>query len=455
MNTGVKTLLGDPKRAVLKLSIPMIVSNLVFTLYNLADGVWVAGLGRDALSAVGIFFPLFFTFISLSIGIGVGTSSAISRRIGAKDKTGAENVAMHSLFIGAIIALSLTLAILRLKDLLETLGAKGNVLILSLEYSKIVVWGSFFLVFNHVATGILNGEGSTKKTMYSNIAGSLLNIILDPIFIYSLKLGIAGAAYATLLSMAFSSVVFLYWLLRKSYIKLSLKGFKVDIKIAFDILRTGIPSSLSLLLMSIVILFINLLIIRASGHEGVAVYTSAWRIINFGSIPAFGIASALTAIVGASYGARDIEKLKTAYLYAIKLTFLIEIFITSAIIISASKTALIFTYSRDSKAIYEELVSALRILPLFLPFLPFGVMTSSLFQGIGKGERSFVITLLRALILELAFAYLLGFSLKLGLHGIWTGMVLGNAVGALLAFAWGSVTVRNMSFQPRAIKTSE
>ncbi len=442
---GVEILTGDPKKALIKLSIPIMISNLVFTLYNLADGAWVAGLGADALSAIGIFFPLFMVFVALSFGVGVGAASAISRRIGAEDKKNADNTAIHAIITGLVVAGLLMLIILRLREFLEMLGARGDVLSLALSYSRIIIAGAIFLVFNNVATGIMNGEGNTRRTMYANVVGTSINIIIDPIFIYVLGFGIAGAAYATVLSMAISSSVFLFWFLSgKTFVKPSLKNFRYDGKLMIDILRVGLPSSFSLLSMSIAMAFLNVMILEAGGSDGIAVFTGAWRFVNFGFIPLFGLAGALTVVTGASFGARNAEKLKTAYYHAIRLSALIEMMIVFLMVTASSKLALFFTYSQASIRIYQDLVIAMRILPLFLIFTPFGIMTVAMFQGIGRGENSLGITLMRTIIFQLAFSYILAFSYHLGFFGILVGVTLGNVVASVIAFTWGTITVRKL-----------
>ncbi|ADC66036.1 MATE efflux family protein [Ferroglobus placidus DSM 10642] len=438
---GVKILLGDPKKALIKLSIPAMISNLVFTLYNLADGVWVAGLGSSALSAVGIFFPIFMIFIALSVGLGIGASSAISRRIGAKDKVGADSTASHALVISLVVAATITSLLIFLETLLRIFGAEGEVLKLALDYSRVVVAGSVFLVFSNVSTGILNGEGSTKRAMYANVSGTLLNIVLDPVFIYVLGLGIVGAAYATVVSMMLTSLIYLHWFLSgKTYVTPTFKHFKFDGKVVFDILRVGIPSSFSMITMSVAMVFLNLIIINYGGPEGIAVFTSAWRIVSFGFIPLFGMAGALTAITGAAFGAKNMENLKKAYYHAIKIAATIELFAFTLIFLTASKSAVLFTYSELSANIYDELVIALRILPSFLPFTPLGIMTVATFQGIGKGEYALAVNILRTLVFQLSFAYV--FALSYGFYGVLVGITLGNVVASLVAFFLGNFTIK-------------
>ncbi len=440
---SVKMLRGDPEKAVVKLSIPIMISNLVFTLYNFADGIWVSGLGANALSAVGIFFPIFMVFIALCMGISVGTSSAIARGIGANRDV--SNIAIHSVLISVVIAVVITSSYFYLDHLLKLMGAGGEVLKLSLEYSRIIVLGSIFLVFNNVSGGIMNGEGNTRVTMYANVSGSISNIVLDPIFIYPLHLGISGAAYATVVSMSISSSIFTYWFLkRKSFVRLRFGEFKGDRRIAFDILRVGIPSSFSILTMSAAIAILNTMIVRSGGSDGIAVFTGAWRVVSFGFIPIFGMSGAVTTVVGASYGAKNVEKIRKAYLHALRVAIAAEVAIALAMIALSPYLARLFTYSRNSVGIYPMLVDVMKTLPVLLPFSPLGIMTVAMFQGLGRGENAFAITLLRSIIFQLSLAYLFAFKLALGFFGIVAGIVIGNVAASLIAFSWGVLTLKRL-----------
>jgi len=444
---GVQMLLGDPKRAVIKLSLPMMVGMLVQSLYNLVDGIWVAGLGSNALAAIGLFFPIFMGLIALASGLGVGASSAISRRIGAQNKKGADNVADHAvitgLFLGVILSVFLFPVI---ETIFVDMGATQEIVELAVKYSRILILGASVIVFNNVANGILRGEGDTKRSMYAMVLGSGLNIILDPIFIYTLGLGVVGAAYATLLSMIITSGFLVFWLFfkRDTYVDITLKDFDPSREIFIDILRVGLPSALAQLAMSFAMFFINTIIIRVGSSDAVAIFTSAWRIIMLGTVPLLGMATATTVIVGASYGARDIEKLEIAYLYAIKLGFLVELLVTLFIFIFASPITYLFTYSEGAEQLANGLVKALRILVLFLPFVPFGMLTGAMFRGIGQGEKSLIVTTLRTIIMQVGFAYIFAFYSDMGLSGVWIGVALGNMIAALVSFTWGKVTIRGV-----------
>ncbi|ASJ07294.1 MATE family efflux transporter [Thermococcus pacificus] len=444
---GVQILRGDPKKAIIKLSIPMMIGMSVQTVYNLADGIWVSGLGPEALAAVGLFFPVFMGIIALSSGLGIGASSAIARRIGAKDKKGADNAAIHSLILALILGILLTVTMLPIiGQILTAMGAKGRAVELAIEYSRVLLIGAVVMVFNNVGNGILRGEGDANRAMYAMVLGSGLNIVLDPVFIYTLGFGVVGAAYATLLSMIVTSLFIAYWLFikRDTYVDITLRDFSPSKEVLKDILRVGIPSSLAQLTMSIAMFFLNRIAIMAGGENGVAVFTSAWRVTMLGIVPILGMASATTAVTGAAYGERNIQKLETAYLYAIKLAFMIELGVVAFIMVFAPQISYLFTYSESALVIKEGLIEALRTLPIFLVLTPFGMMTSAMFQGIGEGEKSLVLTIFRTVVMQVGFAYLFANYTGFGLIGVWMGIVLGNMVAAVVGFTWGRLRVKQL-----------
>ncbi len=441
---GVQLLRGDPKKALVRLSIPMMIGMSVQTIYNLADGIWVSGLGPEALAAVGLFFPVFMGIIALAAGLGVGASSAIARRIGARDKEGADNVATHSVLLGLIVGIVIALTTLPLIDeILMAMGARGRTVELAVEYSRVLLAGAVVVVFNNVGNGILRGEGDANRAMYAMVLGFGLNIVLDPVFIYTFDFGVVGAAYATMVSMVITSLFIAYWLFIKkdTYVDISPKEFSPSREILKDILRVGLPSSLSQLSMSIAMFFLNRIAIMAGGENGVAVFTSAWRVTMLGIVPILGMAAATTSVTGAAYGERNVEKLEIAYLYAIKLAFMIELAVVAFIMLFAPQVAYLFTYSESAQVIKGDLISALRTLPVFLVLTPFGMMTSAMFQGIGEGEKSLLLTIFRTLVMQVGFAYIFVHYTTLGLRGVWIGIVIGNMVAAIVGFLWGRIRI--------------
>ena len=444
MTEQVKILLGEPKKAILRLSIPMMIGMLMQAIYNLTDGIWVAGLGSDSLAAIGLFFPFFMVIMALGTGIGVGGSSAVSRKIGAGEKENAENTALHTFLIALIVSVMLSLIIYPfIGSIFNKMSGNGEVGAMAADYARILFGGAVIIVLVNIGNGILRGEGNSKKAMYGLILGAGLNIILDPIFIYWLNLGVMGAAIATLISLTVSFFLFVYWIFIKKdiYLDLNFKKFKFNKNILKEILGVGIPSTLAQLSMSISMIFLNLIIVFVGGTNGVAVLTSGWRIIMIGTIPLMGMAAGMTAVVGAAYGAKNKYKLKTAYFYAIKISLLIELVIAVLVFIFTPFLARIFSYSEGSAGIYNDLFNFLRITSLFYFFIPLGMLTSAMFRGIGKGMNSLIASILRVFVFQLSIVYVLAIILNLGLVGVWWGIVIGNLLAAVLIFIWGVSTV--------------
>ena len=443
---GVKTLLGDPKKAIIKLAIPMILAMSVNTIYNLADALWVSGLGPDALASVGFVYPFFFMLMAIAAGLGVGGGAAISRKIGEKNKQGADNVGVHTLILTIILSIIFTVPLILLaRPIFQSIGA-GETLTWTVSYAQILFAGTIFIFFSYVANAILRGEGDARRAMYALAFGAGMNIILDPIFIYTLKLEVAGAAYATVLSMAVSSAVLFYWLFHKkdTYISFSFKGFNFNKNILIDILRVGLPAMLMQLSMSLMMLILNFVIVIVNSTDGIAVYTTGWRISTIAILPLLGIATAVVSVAGAAYGAKSYNKLKTALVYSIKIGLIIEIVIAFLIFILAPQITMVFTQAKDSARIVDDLELFLRIMCLFYPTVAFGMLSSAMFQGIGKGFYSLLATVLRAIVLTSIFAAFFAFYLNMGLEGIWWGIVLANVIGSIIAFLWGQLHVRKL-----------
>ena len=312
---GVRDLLGDPKKAILKISVPMIIAMFVQSIYSIVDGIWVAGLGANALASVGLFFPFFLIVIALGVGIGVGGSSAISRRIGAGDKTGADNTADHTLVIGVLIALIISIPMIPFLNVIFTaMSDDVEVARLATEYGTVMLGGAVILMFFNMAGAVLRGEGDTKRAMYAIIVGAVMNACLDPFLIYTMGLGVAGAAWSTVISMSTTSTFFVYWLFVKksTYLDINPRRFKPDMGIIREILRVGIPASLAQLSMSVTMIILNLIVVHVASSDGIAVFTSGWRIVMVGIVPLMGIAAGVTAVTGAAFGSRDKYKLKTS-----------------------------------------------------------------------------------------------------------------------------------------------
>jgi len=442
---GVKTLLGNPQKAILKLSVPMIIAMSVQTVYNRADTIWVSGLGEHALTAVGLFFPFFFLIMALATGLGIGGGAAISRKIGARDKKSADNVADHMIILMVITAVIFTIpTFFVLRGIFDLMTVK-EVASLATEYGRIIVGCSFVIFFGNIANAILRAEGDTKRAMYAMVVGSALNIILDPIFIYYFDLGVAGAAWATMISFSITGIILAYWLFFKkdTYVTINLGNFKFSGKIFKDIMRVGAPASLQQMSMSIQMMLLNILVL-AVDSQGVAIFTAGWRVTTIAILPLMGIATAVVTVAGAAYGERSYKKLKLSLYHAIRYGLIFAIIISIVIFAFAPWIVYIFTWSPDSAHLRPALVLFLRMFSVMNFFATFGMLSGSVFQAIGKGFRSLLVTLFRTIIFALVLATLFGMVLDWGLPGVWGGILLGNFLGASISYSWVNLTIRKL-----------
>ena len=306
--------------------------------------------------------------------------------------------------------------------------------------------GIVFIFFVQVAVTILKSEGDAKRAMYALAAGAVLNMILDPIFIYSLNLGVAGAAWATILSMILVSIACFYWLFleKKTYVSFKFRGFSFDNDVILDIGRVGLPACVSQMSMSLMAVAIITIVSSVGGPDGVAVYTTGWRIISLATLPILGVASAVTSVTGAAFGNRDFKNIRISYLYALKTCVLVECILALVIFIFAKQITWIFTWSKESARIIDDLTLFLKILCLILPTVAFGMLSSAMFQGVGQGFKALIMTLVRTFVFTVPFAWFLGIYLDRGLRGIWIGMVAAGIAYIPIAFGWSILHIWNL-----------
>ena len=446
-NKNVELMRGEPEIAVRKLAIPIMISMLLTASYNIVDGIWVAGLGQAAIAGIGFVTPIFMILNGFSVGLGNGATSSISRSVGAKNRERASKSAAHSLLIFLVASIVLTLTLLIIQEpVLKTYGASGQSLTEALKYGTPMFLGLFAFMFANGGSGILRGEGDMKRAMYAMIVSVALNFILDPIFIYVLNLGSAGASLATIVSSLGAAIVILYWILIKkdTYVNVTFKGFKFDSEIARDILKVGIPASLDMFVMSIAMSFYLMFISSVGGEYGIAAFTSGQRLYLFGIMPLTAIASAVAAVSGSAFGARNWDYLSRTHTYGTKFAMLVSIVILLILVIFAPQLSMIFAYTPETASLIPEITSFLRIASFGLLLVGIGMPSSFFYQGIGRGTTSLAWTIIRELIFTVGFTYLFGIVLNWGLTGIWVGLAVGRIIASILNFTYARYTIRKL-----------
>ena len=377
-------------KALMSLGVPIMIGMLINALYNLVDAYFVGGLGESQMGAISIVFPLGQVVVGLGLMFGNGAASYLSRLLGRGKKESADQVASTALYssvsIGVIIIL---LATLFMEPILTMLGATETILPYALTYARIYVISCIFNVFNVTMNNIVSSEGAAKTTMCALLLGAVLNTVLDPIFIYTLNLGVAGAAIATAISQMVSTLVYLIYVFRKkSAFSFSIKQFAPTKEIMTEILKIGIPTLTFQILTSLSIALIN----RAANSYGDAVIAgmgAVTRITSMGTLIVFGFLKGFQPIAGFSYGAKKFNRLREAIkistlwstIFCVVVGFLVAIF--SKQIISQ------FTTGNEEMI----LVGQKSLIANGFSFVLFGFYTvySSLFLALGKGAAGFFI----------------------------------------------------------------
>lgn len=429
----VNKFIKNPKKALFTLAWPILIAMLVQVMYNIVDTAFVGRLGADSIAALTFVFPLFFLIFALNAGLGTGMSSLVSRALGAKNKKYAENTAIHGLIISLIFAIFVFLfGIPLLEPLLYLFGATPSVLALSIDYMSIIFLGSIFVFPAYMINSLFNAQGDTKTTMKVQITALILNIIIDPIFIYSLGYGVKGAAIATVLAQLSSLIFYLYYLKKKSYVEINLGSFSLSYYIIKNILFIGIPASLMMTLMSIYIMFINRFM-SYFGTDYVAAFGIASRLESVAVMPVMAFAIAVMTLSGMFFGAKKYELIKSTIWYTIRFTISFAVIIGLIFFIFAPYIFRIFTSNPNLISIGS---AYLRIDVFTFPIMAFGMIISRSLQGMGFGSPSLVINLVRVVLVSVPLAYIFVFVLNLSYLSIAVAMVIGGLCSTIVAFVY-------------------
>tara|TARA_B110000014_G_scaffold184924_1_gene133847 strand:- start:658 stop:1959 length:1302 start_codon:yes stop_codon:yes gene_type:complete len=385
------------------MALPIIAGMMVQTLFNVVDIMFIGWLGADEVAAVAFVSPLFFIIIGLTVGLGAGVTASIAQYIGKKDKKNADNCAEHAILLG--IAISVLLTILGVyfgRDLLILLGAYDYILDTAHSYLKILTFGIGGVVFSLFFRAILAGEGETKIPMIIGLVGTISNVILDPIFIFLLDYGVDGAAIATVLSQVIMLAMYfmVIFVMKKTFISFNFSHFRYTPNILNMIFKVGIPSSLSMLIISFGQAVLNKILINY-GPEEVAAYQIVSRIDMLLFMPCLGIAIALTTIVGMFFGAKEFSKLVWIVKYGISRAVIITIVNVVILYLSAEMILPVFT---TNPTVLEVGITYLQIIVLVYPAVAVSVICARICQAFGEGMPLLVVTTIRVLMITAPLA---------------------------------------------------
>ena len=423
-------------KLIINMSLPLITSMFVQAFYNIVDSLFVARINEDALTAVSMSFPAQNLMISAGVGVGVGITALIARYLGAHDEKGITRVVHNGIFLGILNSILFALfGIFLAKFYFEFQKASGIIETYGIQYLSICSIFAFSIIMEITFERMLIASGKTIYTMITQSTGAIINIIFDPILIFGLfgfpKMGIVGAAVATIFGQTVAMFMALYFNVAKNHeVRISIKKFAVDFKTIVNIYEIGFPSIVMQSAASFMIFQLNNLLASFS-TTATAVLGVYFKLQSFVILPVFGLNNSVISIVSYNYGAGKIKRLlktvKVANIYAFSI--MLPGFVLCQIL--PSQILKIFDASDNMLAIG---VPALRIISFSFLIAPFSIVSSGTFQALGKGTFSLIISLIRQLIVILPLSYLL--SRVMGMKGVWVAFPIAEIVAGILTIIY-------------------
>lgn len=418
-------------KLLFRFSLPGTVGMVVAATYNVVDTIFIGRLGSEAIAALSIAFPIQMILGAIGVGVGVGAASLISRSLGAGNDRDAEKavgqVISLALIFGALIALA---SKFYLRSLLVVFGASSDILELTLEYTSVITAWSvvFFLIMS--LNNVVRAEGSPLFSMKIMVGSSLLNIALDPIFIFSLDMGIQGAAVATVLAKSTGAFILLFHFISgRSNVLLHPKNMRLDFNIIKNISKIGFPSMVRLLSKNLSLTITNI-ILAGYGHIPIAAMGLFFRMQMLLIMPVIGFSQGMLPVIGYNYGAQKKERIRETVVKGFSIS---TAFITLlALIVYISPSTFLNFFTSDPELIAMGSYS-MRIMMLMLPLLGVQIVSTIFFQAIGKGVPSLFLSLLREVMLFIPLLLILSGSW--GLLGVWAARPVSDLLAFIITFA--------------------
>ena len=411
-------------RLLFKMSFPMMLSMLIQALYNVVDSIFVAMVSDTALTAVSLAFPLQNLLIAAAVGTGVGVNSLLSRRLGEGRTEEANAVASSALFLAlALSVIFIAIGLFLAKPFLALFTDSSELLELSASYSRICLIISFGCMFSITIEKLIQATGNSVQPMTMQLTGAIMNIVLDPVFIFFFGLGVNGAAIATVLGQIGSMVLAFIFLKKNSYITIRLKDIRPKAKIIGEIYQVGLPTIIMNSIGTVMVSVINAILIGFSA-TAVSVFGVYFKLQSFVFMPVFGLNNGIIPILGFNYGAKNRKRMTATMKLGLLVALTIMILGTLLFQLFPSELLSLFSASEEMYAIG---IPALRIISLcFIPAAISIILISS-FQATGFGLASMMVSIIRQLLVLCPAAFIL--SRFFGINGVWASFALAECFG--------------------------
>lgn len=415
-------------KLLINMSGPMMISMLVQAMYNVVDSIFVARINENALTAVSMAFPLQSILISLGAGMGVGVNALLSRALGEKDKEMVDKSAANGIFLSLMsYLLFLIIGLTVVKPFYLSQTSDAQIVGYGVDYLTVVCCCSFGIFFQFIFERILQSTGRTFYTMITQTTGAIINIILDPIFIFGLlgapKLGVQGAAVATVAGQIIAAVLACVINIKANTdVNINLKGFRPDMRIIRKIYSVGLPSIIMQSIGSIMVYGLNRILISFSS-TAIAVFGVYFKLQSFIFMPVFGLNNGLVPIIAYNYGAQKRSRLVKAGKLAVLYSFIIML--CGTIIFQAIPDKLLLMFSASDNMLGMG-IPALRIISLHFPVAAFCIIVGSIFQALGRAVYSMINSIMRQIVVLLPVAYL--FSLTGNVNNVWWSFLVAEVM---------------------------
>lgn len=420
------------KRLLITMSLPLMASMLVQALYNIVDSIFIAQISEAALTAVSLAFPMQMLMIAVAVGTGVGVNSLLSRRLGEKRNEDANLTATNGFFLALLSWLVFAVfGIFFSKLFMSAFTDDAAIVQMGSDYLSICCIFSFGIFGQITAERVLQATGITVYNMITQGVGAILNIILDPIFIFVFKMGVPGAAIATVIGQTAAMLLGIFFNYKKNkLVKISFRKFRPNLRIIGEIYRVGFPSIIMQSIGSFMTIGLNAILIAFS-EVAVTVLGVYFKIQSFVFMPVFGMSNALIAIVGYNYGAKNRKRIHETLNFAIFLA--VAMMAVGVILFMAIPEPLLLMFKASAEMLAIG-VPALRIISVCFIFAGVSISLTSVFQAVGNGILSLIISFVRQLIVVLPATYLL--ARFAGLIYCWWSFPIAEALSLALTVAF-------------------
>lgn len=419
-HTGNDFTTGNVRNHILRFAIPMVIGLFLTMGYTIINTIWIGNLlGKEAMAAASVSFPITFILIAIASGSTTAISILVSRSYGAKDFKRIDKIIETSFAMFSIIAVVLiALTLVFRNELLSLMGTPKEVFKMASDYLSILLLTALMNYIYYVINSIVSGMGNTKTLVSFLILSTIINAVLDPFFIMKFQLN--GAAAASLISGAFSIISATIYLKRKSFeVSIIPKRFNLDKKIVLELLKIGMPSTIQQCLMPISLIFITSFISRF-GADAIAAYGAASKVDYLAIMPAMAVGTAVSVITGQNIGANKLERVKDAFKYGIIINFVVLAFV--AVSVTVFPNQILTAFARDSKVL--SIGSAyLRVNALGYLIFSVSFITNGIITGSGKTMVTMIISAVSLLLIRIPLADVMS-QTNMRIMGIWYAILI-------------------------------